>query len=596
MSNTTIGLGPFLEALEQRLNEHSASQLCEILLDHATWLPAGDRLGFLALFDPAPHTPDRSASGSAGAGDTALLAEVESFVEAIDEGFYVESFGYDPEYRDHRAFGDESWTDALDHLLQRAGRSLLAGDAATARTAYRQLFDAMQAEHEGGGFPGAGTPEDLISTDVDEAKHRYLRAVWESEPPEARAAAVLAAVEDTEHLGGTPSLAALEATRRQPLPDLDATLPDLLVRLAAVPAGYGFGTQARRLLVEATERSGGLDGLGELARTPSDQQADAYRDWVDALVRAHRLDDARQAAGEALDRLQPAGRTIAAIAERAGLLAAASSDDAAVLAAGQTAWRADPTRERLLALVEAATTVGALDEVLSGEAERIEAGWTDDAPIVRRPDMAAGLLLLTGRVEDAIRLADNTEDLGWDGGCSPAPAVVPFLLLAASDASRDDRWNDSLLFQLLDEANTTGWRFDSVPPDGGLDLLRTALADQKRQGEARRGTAPGRHLLLSALLTDRFEHHLPTAPERHRWLETGRRLIDGSINEVVGGQRRAAYARVAHFAAACAEAIQLANGARDASSYLDDLHARYPRHTLFRRELRSIAAESPILR
>jgi hypothetical protein len=52
-----------------------------------------------------------------------------------------------------------------------------------------------------------------------------------------------------------------------------------------VPAGYGFGTQARRLLAEATERRGGVDGLAELARTPGDQQADAYRDWIDAPER-----------------------------------------------------------------------------------------------------------------------------------------------------------------------------------------------------------------------------------------------------------------------------------------------------------------------
>lgn len=64
----------------------------------------------------------------------------------------------------------------------------------------------MQAEYDEGGFPGAGTPEELIATDMGEAKHRYLRAVWDSEPAATRAAALLAAMENTAYLGDTPPL------------------------------------------------------------------------------------------------------------------------------------------------------------------------------------------------------------------------------------------------------------------------------------------------------------------------------------------------------------------------------------------------------
>jgi hypothetical protein len=67
------------------------------------------------------------------------------------------------------------------------------------------------------------------------------------------------------------------------------------------------------------------------------------------------------------------------------------------------------------------------------------------------------------------------------------------------------------------------------------------------------------------------------------------------IDDVVSGQHRAAYAQVAHLAAACAEAVALAIGPDEAGAYLDDLHARYPRHSLFRRELRTVAGQSPLL-
>jgi hypothetical protein len=589
MRRENVGLGPFLEALEQRLDALSAGQLREILVYHATQLPAGERAEFLALFDKPSRTEDNMATGSGEAGAATLLADVESFIADIAAGVYVDGWGYDADYRDHRAFGDETWTYSLDRLLDRAGMALLAGDAGCAREAYRELFAAMEDEYDEGGFPGAGTPEELIATDMGEAKHRYLRAVWDSEPAATRAAALLAAMENTVYLGDTPTLAALEATRREPPSELEAVLPDLLARLTAVPAGYGFGTQARRLLAEVTERRGGVDGLAELARTPSDQQADAYRDWIDALVRAGRLGDARQAATEALDRLEPEGRVIGSIASRAVLLAAGDRDGAGVLAAHQTAWRADPTLDRLLGLVDVATAVGELEDLLTTEANR-----TVGEPIAQRPDLAAGLLLLAGRTDDAVRLVDASDALGWDGGCDPAPVVVPFLLVAASNASRDQCWGDSLLLELPDRANNTGWRYDRVPDDG-LDTLRATLADQAPQATDRYRAIPNDNLLLSTLLTDHLEHHPPSAPERQRWLSTGRRLVDGRIDEVVGGQHRAAYAQVAHLAAACAEAIKLTTGPHDASRYLDDLHAGYPRHSLFRRELRTIAAQSPLL-
>jgi len=64
---------------------------------------------------------------------------------------------------------------------------------------------------------------------------------------------------------------------------------------------------------------------------------------------------------------------------------------------------------------------------------------------------------------------------------------------------------------------------------------------------------------------------------------------------VVGGQHRAYYQRVAELAAAYAEAIALTAGAPASQTYLDGLHNRYPRHSLFRKELRSSAVGSPLL-
>jgi hypothetical protein len=140
----SVRLDPFLEVLEHRLEALSAVQLREILIRHASRLPVGERAGFLALFDQPPQADDDVAGGSGDAGDATLIADIDRFVTDIATGVYVYGWGYDPDYHDHRAFGDETWTFTLDRLLERAGLALLAGDAVTAREAYRRLFDAME--------------------------------------------------------------------------------------------------------------------------------------------------------------------------------------------------------------------------------------------------------------------------------------------------------------------------------------------------------------------------------------------------------------------------------------------------------------------
>jgi hypothetical protein len=224
--------------------------------------------------------------------------------------------------------------------------------------------------------------------------------------------------------------------------------------------------------------------------------------------------------------------------------------------------------------------------------EALQVWW---AQILLLCAYAAGLLLLAGRTDDAVGLVDATDDVGWDSGRHPAPVVVPFLLVGASNACHYERWDDSLMLELLDRANNAGWPHDRLRSDDGLDTLLTTLAEQEPRAIGHYRAATQDDLLLSTLLTARLKRHPPAAAERRRWLSTGRRLVDARIDAVVGGQHRAAYASVAHLAAACAEAIALAIAPDNAGGYLDELHTRYPRHSLFRRELRTITAQSPLL-
>ncbi|MGH3499478.1 MAG: hypothetical protein ACRDQA_01045 [Nocardioidaceae bacterium] len=581
MRRETLGFGPFLHRLEQCLAERSADELRTILLNHAKQLPAAEREGFLDIFEQPSTT-------LASAGDDGLVDDIEAFIADVKKGVYVDGWGYDPDYGEHRAFGDETWAIEFDTLAERAGMALVAGGASTAREAYRRLLLALDDEYDEGGFPGAGTPQELVATDMDEAKHRYLRAVWEDEPVPTRAAAWIAAAEEVTYIGGRTRLAKVEATRREPLPDPDDVLSDLIEVLRQVPRGFGFGTDARQLLAEATERHGGVDCLAVLARTPGPQQAEVYRDWVDALVRAGRLSDARVAAAEALDQLAPHGVTVAAVAERLTFLAAAHADDSAVLAGRTAAWRADPTLTRLLELVDVATALTCQAEVIATEADR-----TADEPLARQPALTAAILLLAGRVGHATQLLESGNSGWWDAGAQPAAVVLPFLLVGASNAHHDQRWANSLLHELLDRANCVGWRYGSH--DSNDDVAET-LSGAVPTPLSRRGTAaPRDRLLLSSLLTEDLDRRPPAPDERERWLQMARHHVDAQVDLVVGGKHRSSYARMAHLAAACAEVLMLAANPAVAHHYRDDLHARYPRHTSFRRELRAIVRQSPLL-
>ncbi|MGH3931510.1 MAG: hypothetical protein ACRDTF_16245, partial [Pseudonocardiaceae bacterium] len=228
--------------------------------------------------------------------------------------------------------------------------------------------------------------------------------------------------------------------------------------------------------------------------------------------------------------------------------------------------------------VDVATAVGRRDEVLTGEAGGVATGL-----LAERSDLVAILLLLAGRVEEASDLM--VADQVWEHRPHPGLVVVPFLLVGGSAANGDLRWPGLLLCGLFNQVNRVDRGRGS---DADLDAFHAALPA---------GSLPARSggdLPLSSLLLDALSR--PTAESRRRtWLDRGRAHIDARVDAVVGGQDRPSYERIAEFAAACAEAITITAGVVAGQAYLDGLHDRYPRHSLFRKELRSAATRSPLL-
>jgi hypothetical protein len=288
------------------------------------------------------------------------------------------------------------------------------------------------------------------------------------------------------------------------------------------------------------------------------------------------------------ERLEPRGPVRAGIAERLAALAAARGDGRSVLEARQAAWRADPTLDRLLHLVDVATVLGQREMAVAAEA-----GRAGDGPLGSRPELAAGMLLLAGRVDDPVALVEQADPLGWSHGRHPGPVVVQFLLVGGSDAPRAERWDELLLAELRRGQR----RRLAVGPSGADEAVEVLCALVASDGDPldRFRAIPRDDRLLSALLLDALGRRPFDAGERGRWLETARRQVEARVVDVVGGQHRGAYQRAAHLAAACAEALTLAGGEHAGRSFVDHLHERFPRHSAFRKELRSAVSGSPLL-
>jgi hypothetical protein len=99
-----ISLQRFLNGLDALLASLGEQRLRSAVRVYARGLPAGARTGFLEDLTGA-CAPAEAVAGD----DTELIAAVEAFTADAASGMYYEGWGWDPEVRRERAFGDESW-------------------------------------------------------------------------------------------------------------------------------------------------------------------------------------------------------------------------------------------------------------------------------------------------------------------------------------------------------------------------------------------------------------------------------------------------------------------------------------------------------
>ena len=154
------GTGPFFVELGEVLEAVEAAELRRRIIGYARGLDRSGRQRLLAALDaPVEHAGGGAGreAASTGSGDIAndpLVRHIEGFRQRVEAREYMDGWGWDPEIRDERAWGDESWAVEMAIPL-----SLLNYQGQAVRS-YRAMCFVSNTGNGHGSWPGGSRVDD----------------------------------------------------------------------------------------------------------------------------------------------------------------------------------------------------------------------------------------------------------------------------------------------------------------------------------------------------------------------------------------------------------------------------------------------------
>jgi hypothetical protein len=587
----TPTLKEFMTALKTRIDQYTHEELKEIILAQGRDLPPRERALFLDGF-VSPEKKERKASGRKKdrneEGDL-LLKEIESFGRSVEKYEFTNGWGWDDEYGDERAWGDDSWVADIDDLFVRIRRIYEDGDYQTARKAFESLLDIFRGGQEEGKFSGYDHDE-MIETDINEATLKFFRCVYLTETPPERPQAIWKAISRFSDDARDVNIHGLINVDTEELPQLE----DFGQRWLEFLKKQKVDSLSASLIKEAVRLFQGIKGLEKLAAEDGLKYPSAFIDWLEALREGGKYEDMTRAASLGLERLPARLQLRAPIADYLREAAIRLKRPDLIDRSLKEALRADPCLERLLdALDNTVNRDGRkviLDETLTlieslGKQKRGERKWEDD----RSPDfwekvvpgsLAIQCYLLKGDYEKAAALLEKSKPLGWSLGEDPGVLGVPFFLMAEWNPERKLTANLSALWN---EATHPSMAFSYDYDEYDRDENRP---ERRKPGNA---DSRFRNYLEEVL------REMPIrAADKEKYFDLAKKIALKRIDAIVGNKRRKSYWKAAELLLAVAEVYWSNDRTDDGRTLIDRVRDKYRHHSAFRSELRTRAKKAGI--
>ena len=579
-----LSLGPFLQEVDELLAELSHDELKARLRATARELPGDRRFGFLDMLrrqdTGLPVDADHSELGRDDAFDPTLLDDVDGFVEALKSFTYVDGWDWDPDIGEERNFGDESWVEEMDYLLDRASDAYLQGHYQLAANAYGPLlYEFCRAPEEV--FSGALPPKEMIETDVAEAKARYLRALYLASPPRERPSRILEAVLELTYVGRSDlGLVDVAEAGEGPLPDFETFLSGWIEELETrIRSGSVWSRVASRLLQEAAELQGGIEGLAAIADKFGADDPELYVNLVHRRMEMDQVAEAMAAAQTGMAQVgEPTAK--ARLGDLLSLLAGQAGEPPLALEAARTAWQLAPSWPRLRRLCLVADGLEIRKKVIEEERTRVRPldpgeGSAGGGRDPMRQDLVSALHLLAGDWTAAIEMFQAAPEVGWSTPGHCAGVVFPSLLLGGAGLVEPPP--DTAIAELWGEVGRSwGWARVGDVVYGEDDSF---------------GIGTDSELMASGL-----SQHSVNPAMRERLLEVARQKVLDRVRTIVGNKHRNAYSRAAQVVVALGESLILMDRRGDGTGLVDHVRSSFSRYPAFRRELDRAVSRSSVFR
>jgi len=603
----TMTLKEFAAALKSRLDRYTHEELKKIILARGMTLPPRERALFLDEFvlpdkeegKKKTRKKDREEEGKL------LLKDIESFGRRVDKSEYTDGWGWDDQYHDERALGDDHWVAEIDDLFDRVRDIYEDGDYQTARRAFESLLNIYREGGEEGKFSGYDH-DDMIETDIHETTLKYLRCIYLTELPSDRAGAIWKAISGISYDARDLNIYGLINIAAEELPqfeDFGQRWLEFLKKQKVTALSSGLTREAVRLFR-------GIAGLETLATEDGLKYPGAFIEWLEALKNKKNDEEMIRAASLGLERL-PARLCIRSkIADFLHDAAIRLNKRDLIDRSLKEALFADPCLDRLLnALDYAGNAEGrrrildeflALLEILKNMKRGAPRWEVDQSPDLLEREASGSLSLqcrlLKGDYEIAAAMMEKSKPLGWSLGEDPGVLGVPFFLMAGWNQEKNPTANLSALWS---EATDPRPLFSIDIDDRDYDEADDDDDDDDDDGAVDK-VRPGRQ--RPAKTDSRFRKYLEgvlkefpvPAVEQEKHFTLAKKIALKRIEAIVGNKRRKSYWKAAELLLAVAEVYWSNDRTTEGRMLIDRMKNKYNRHTAFRAELRTLAQKSGI--